>query len=640
MFDPTSIMKKLIFLIVIQTFQINLIFGQSVSDMNRLRKQYEEYIQNRDKIFIDEDNDLDGIDGNLPENELINLNLYHEMNIAQEVRLKFFGYDFFSSKDSLLIWNNLPIPSSYLLGPGDEIIISLWGETQVRESYTISRDGSLYIERVGQLSLTGKTIEQAEKYLVKQFQKVYETLKGTRPSTFMDVSLGQLKSINVTFVGEVNSPGVYPIHPFSTVLTGLIQVGGLDTTGSLRNIQIIRSGEDPHRVDFYKFLLSGKSANSKIKLQDNDVVFIPPRLSRVEIVGAIKRPGIYEADDNDNILDLVNYAAGLRSDADNKILVSFKKFSKDGNNIEKKYIPFNQSNEFSSKNVNRVIAFTLPDYDKSVYIYGQVKKPGLYGFEEGMNMLDIMKISGGLFDKTFYKTIYAPRADIIRRDFKSNYPKVIPINLEELKQGNQTQNVKLHNWDIILIRKNKNFTLPKQVQITGEVNIPGYYTLSKPRETLQSLIERSGGYTNRAFNDGIQLYRDTVKVALDNFNFSLSDGDSIHVPSNPGVVEVIGEVYSPGYVQFRNRRSLKSYIEAAGGYTLDARKKYITIIQPNGDVKVKDSFWSPRVEEGALIIVHKKREELPFDATAFFKDAASLAASLTTIIYIINTQNN
>ncbi len=639
MSHPSTIMKKLIFIIFIYSFQLNPISGQSISDINRMRNQYEEYIEKRDKIFNNEDNNLDGIDGNLPEKEQIDLEDF-DKDIDEDVRLEFFGYDFFTAKDSILIWNNLPIPPSYLLGPGDEIIISLWGETQVRESYTISRDGSLYIERVGQLSLTGKTIEQAEKYLVKQFQKVYETLKGTRPSTFMDVSLGQLKSINVTFVGEVNSPGVYPIHPFSTVLTGLIQVGGLDTTGSLRNIQIIRSGEDPHRVDFYKFLLSGKSANSKIKLQDNDVVFIPPRLSRVEIVGAIKRPGIYEADDNDNILDLVNYAAGLRSDADNKILVSFKKFSKGANNIEKKYIPFNQSNEFSSKNVNRVIAFTLPDYDKSIYIYGQVKKPGLYGFEEGMNMLDIMKISGGLYDKTFYKTIYAPRADIIRRDFKSNYPKVIPINLEELKQGNQTQNVKLHNWDIILIRKNKNFTLPKQVQITGEVNIPGYYTLSKPRETLQSLIERSGGYTNRAFNDGIQLYRDTVKVALDNFNFSLSDGDSIHVPSNPGVVEVIGEVYSPGYVQFRNRRSLKSYIEAAGGYTLDARKKYITIIQPNGDVKVKDSFWSPRVEEGALIIVHKKREELPFDATAFFKDAASLAASLTTIIYIINTQNN
>ena len=135
-------------------------------------------------------------------------------------------------------------------------------------------------------------------------------------------------------------------------------------------------------------------------------------------------------------------------------------------------------------------------------------------------------------------------------------------------------------------------------------------------------------------------YRDTVKVALDNFNFSLADGDSIYVPSNPGVVQVIGEVYNPGYVQFRKRRSLKSYIEAAGGFNLNARKKYITIIQPNGDVKVKDSFWSPKVEGGALIIIHKKRDEMPFDVTAFFKDAASIAASLTTIIYIINRQSN
>ena len=113
-------------------------------------------------------------------------------------------------------------------------------------------------------------------------------------------------------------------------------------------------------------------------------------------------------------------------------------------------------------------------------------------------------------------------------------------------------------------------------------------------------------------------------VALDNFNFSLADGDSIHVPNYPGVVQVIGEVYSPGYVQYRKRRDLYSYVEASGGFTLDARKKYITIIQPNGDVKVKDSFWKPRVEEGAIIIVHKKREELPFDITAFFKDTAFL----------------
>ena len=636
--QPNSILKKLIFIIFIISLQFNTIIGQSISEINRIRKQYEEYIKKQEKIIIDENNDLDGIHGNLPINEEINLS-FNKAN-KEEARLKFFGYEFFSSKDSLLIWNNLPIPSSYLLGPGDEIIISLWGETQLRESYTISRDGLLYIERIGQLNLTGKTIEQAEIYLVNQFQKVYETLKGTSPSTFMDVSLGQLKSINVTFIGEVNNPGVYPIHPFSTALTGLIQVGGIDTTGSLRSIQIIRSEEDTYKVDFYKFLLSGKTANSNIRLQDNDIIFIPPRLSRIEIGGAVKRPGIYESDKYDNISDLVNYAAGLKTNADDKILITYLESSTDGSLAKSKYISFNDTNEQLFANVIKIFAFPLHKYDKTIYIYGQVKKAGIYGFEEGMNILELLKIAGGLYDKTFYKTIYAPRADIIRRDFKSNYPKVIPINLEELKQGNETQNIKLHNWDMIFVRKNKNFTDPKQVQITGEVNIPGYYTLSKPRETLQSLLDRSGGYTNRAFKDGIQLFRDTVQVALDNFNFSLSDGDSIHVPDYPGVVQVIGEVYKPGFVQYRKRKGLKKYIEAAGGYTLDARKKYITIIQPNGDVSVKDSFWSPKVEEGALIIVHKKRQELPFDITAFFKDTASIAASLTTIIYIINTQNN
>ncbi len=640
MIDPNSIMKKLIILIIIQVFQVNHISGQSVSDINRLKKEYDKLINDQNRNAISENDIGYEFESDLPEIEKID---FEDLKFDKDPisnKLDFFGYDFFSAKDSILLWNNLPIPPSYLLGPGDEIIISLWGETQLREKYTIGRDGLVYIERVGQLSLTGKTLENAEKYLVNQFQKVYETLKGLRPSTFMDVSLGQLKSINVTFIGEVSLPGVYPIHPFSTALTGLLQVGGIDTTGSLRNIQIIRNEEETYKVDFYKFLVSGIASNSNIRLQDNDVIFIPPRQSRVEIIGAIKRPGIYESDKNDNIFNLVNYAAGLRNNADNKILVYYENLSKEKNNIQIKYIPINDTNNFSSKDVNKIMVYPSPDYEKSVYIYGQIKNPGVYGFEDGMNILDLMKMVGGLFDKTYYKTIYAPRADIIRRDFRSNFPKVIPINLEELKQGNQTQNIKLHNWDIIFVRKNKNFSLPKQVQINGEVNIPGYYTLSKPRETLEEILERAGGFTDRAFKDGIQLYRDTILVALDNFNFSLSDRDSIYIPEFPGVVQVQGEVYSPGYVQYRKYRRLKSYIEAAGGFTLDARKNYITIIHPNGDVKVKESFLSPRVKEGSIIIVHKERETLPFDITSFLKDTASIAASLTTIIYIINQQNN
>jgi len=178
------------------------------------------------------------------------------------------------------------------------------------------------------------------------------------------------------------------------------------------------------------------------------------------------------------------------------------------------------------------------------------------------------------------------------------------------------------------------------VQITGEVKIPGVYSLRRPQESLADLLSRAGGYTAKAFEDGVKLYRESIQVAIDNFNVSLMNGDSVSVPEHPGVVQVMGEVYNPGYVQYDRGRGLNNYIEASGGFTLEARKKYITIIYPNGDVKVKDSFIPPRVKEGSLIIVQKAEERLPFDGTAFLKETASIAASMATIFFIIKSQSN
>ncbi len=116
---------------------------------------------------------------------------------------KFFGYNFFTKRDTVAFWENLPTPKNYLLGPGDELIISIWGQTQLRKTYTISREGNIYDDKVGLLNLMGKTLGEAEKYLSMQFGKVYSTIKGSSPTTFMDVSLGKLSSINVNFVGEL-----------------------------------------------------------------------------------------------------------------------------------------------------------------------------------------------------------------------------------------------------------------------------------------------------------------------------------------------------------------------------------------------------------------------------------------------------
>ena len=634
-----KMLPRIIFTIMVLT---GLAWAQTLSDIERYRKQYEDYLrsvqQGQAGFELGEDA---AIIGDIPSEFYV---IKKEKDIKPDKKLKHFGYDFFTLRDSIPIWDNLPMPPSYRLGPGDEIIISLWGETQLRSSYTIGRDGMIYIERVGKISLADKSINQAKTYLEKQFQKVYETLKGSRPSTFMDVSLGQLKSINVTFVGEVNLPGIHPVHPFSTVLTSLIQAGGVDTTGSLRNIQIIRGDDDPEEVDLYAFLLSGETGKANMRLQDNDVIFIPPRSSSIEIDGAIKRPGIYESLPNESVADLVDYAGGLKAKAQHKLAIfRFEpalETSDSQNSANVLYTHRDKAGEIPIHAVRRIRAYSDPDYTKSIYIYGQVKNPGEYGFEKGMDVLSLIKLAGGMFDDTYYQTIYAKRAEIIRRNPESNFPKVIPINLAELKQGNKTQNIELHNWDIMLVRKNQNFTVSKQVQITGEVKIPGVYSLRRPQESLADLLGRAGGYTAKAFVDGVKLYRDSIQVAIDNFNLSLMDGDSVSVPEHPGVVHVIGEVYNPGYVQYDRGRGLNNYIEAAGGFTLEARKKYITIIYPNGDVKVKNSFIPPRVIEGSLIIVQKSEEKLPFDGTAFLKETASIAASMATIFFIIKSQSN
>ena len=634
-----KMLPRIIFTIILLT---GLALAQTLSDIELYRKQYEDYLRSRQQGQTGFDlNEDQAIIGDIPSEFYV---IKKEKDIKPDEKLKHFGYDFFTLRDSIPIWDNLPMPPSYRLGPGDEIIISLWGETQLRSSYTIGRDGMIYIERVGKISLADKSINQAKTYLEKQFQKVYETLKGSRPSTFMDVSLGQLKSINVTFVGEVKLPGIHPVHPFSTVLTSLIQAGGVDTTGSLRNIQIIRGYDDPEEVDLYAFLLSGETGKANMRLQDNDVIFIPPRSSSIEIDGAIKRPGIYESLPNESVADLVDYAGGLKAKAHHKMAI-FRfdpelETSDSQNPANALYTHRDKAGEISIQDVNRIMVYSAPDYTKSIYIYGQVKNPGEYGFEKGMDVLSLIKLAGGLFDDTYYQTIYAKRAEIIRRNPESNFPKVIPIDLAELKQGNKTQNIKLNNWDIILVRKNQNFTVSKQVQIAGEVKIPGVYSLRRPQESLADLLGRAGGYTAKAFEDGVKLYRDSIQVAIDNFNVSLMDGDSVSVPEHPGVVHVIGEVYNPGYVQYDRGRGLNNYIEAAGGFTLEARKKYITIIYPNGDVKVKDSFIPPRVKEGSLIIVQKAEEKLPFDGTAFLKETASIAASMATIFFIIKSQSN
>ena len=292
--------------ILLSVLALPVLSAQSVQELQRLKTEYEKFQKGQNELELPTEADV-GIDPITGLPRQAQITPYEPIEITDEMEeagLKYFGYDFFTRRDTVAFWENLPTPANYLLGPGDEMVISLWGETQLRETYIISRDGKIYDEKIGLMNITGKSINEALQYLKEQYGRIYATLKGNTPTTFIDVSLGELRSINVNFVGQVKYPGVYPIHPFSTVITGLIQAGGIDTTASLRTIQVKRNGKMVSTVDLYDYLLKGNFPHN-IQLRDQDIVVIPVRKSTVEVDSAIVNPGIYEGVAGESVFDLI-----------------------------------------------------------------------------------------------------------------------------------------------------------------------------------------------------------------------------------------------------------------------------------------------------------------------------------------------
>jgi protein involved in polysaccharide export with SLBB domain len=628
--------KHIVYVLFVSTFAFG--YGQSIQELQKLKKEYEKFQKGQKQLQLPT-----GVDGGVdPTTGLprqAQISPYQPIEIAEEVEeadLKYFGYEFFTRRDTVAFWENLPTPANYLLGPGDELVISLWGETQLRETYTISRDGKIYDEKVGLLNITGKTITEARQYLNYQFGRIYATLKGKKATTFMDVSLGELRSINVNFVGQVKYPGVYPIHPFSTVITGLIQAGGVDTTGSLRAIKIKRDGLTEETVDLYNYLIKGE-ISSNIQLRDQDIVVIPPRVSIVKIDSAVVIPSIYEAIPGETVYDLIQYAGGQKHDASETVgihKIKPKSERTNGVSYEAYYVDFESTKLIPANNIDRIEVRHLFRELQQVEIIGQVKMPGVYHYYGGMTFEDLVLLGGGVNDSTFWKSIYHDQAEIIRRNPQTRYDEVIEVNLLEIIKGNGKADIALQNLDRVVIHANLNYFKKENVQILGEVKIPGDYPLLQNGESLQSLISRAGGFTDKSFEDGIEIYRDSLRVAWKNMNLPLMAGDSIVVREKPGTIFVTGEVYNPGLIEFDSRKSLKNYIDLAGGPTKNGDKNDVIVIYANGEVIPKKRFSSPKVKDGATIIVNQKEPTEPFDPTQFANTTLSLLSSLVTIIVL------
>ena len=568
--------KQAQFFILLIATGVNL-FAQSIEDLQRLREQYE---QGKQVIDLQQLPVPETIESEQPALKALKAKPLP----AKPAPKNHFGYSFFNDRERIDLWENLPLPADYRLGAGDEIIISLWGETQSRSQHTLNRNGSIYIDKVGLIHLSGRTLAECKSYLKTQFERVYSTLRGTKPTTFIDVTIGNLKLINVTFVGEVTYPGIHAIHPFSTVTTGLIQAGGLEISGSLREIQLLRDGKPEALVDMYAFLLQGEKATD-IQLRDQDIVIVPVRESAIMVQGQVHRPAIYEALAGESAADLLAYSGSFKPRASTTIeihhVLPLADRQTDDDAIEVEYIPLSDISRAAIRDGDKIVVREILPVQKEVYVYGRVKRPGKFPYQNPMRILDLLELAGGIHDDIFWKSVYSERAELIRRNENGDYASSTFINLEMLRNGDMSQNLELQNLDQLVVRTNPYFDPPKNVKVVGEVNVPGVYSIQKDYELLGDIFERAGGFTERAFEEGIRMYREGTRVILNDYDIPVDAEDSVYVPIRPGVVRVRGEVYTPGLIHYQRGKSLKDYVESAGGFTLNAKRSGISVTYAN-----------------------------------------------------------
>lgn len=321
--------------------------------------------------------------------------------VAPEV--SYFGYDIFRIVPAAFEPDPYgPIDPSYPIGPGDEILLSVWGDTEFRHTLPVDREGYIFIPTVGQMPVNGLTLQMLEKRLHNRLSKFYSGLVPTdgQATTFMDVSLGKLRPIKIFVVGEVPRPGGYAINSYSTVFNSLYSVGGPTIQGTLRDIRVIRENQVASVIDLYHYLLRGDKSKD-IRLQNDDTIFIPPRGKTVTVKGGVRRSAIYELREGEHLKDLIEFAGGLRSTAyveriQVDRIVPFEQRQEEGEDrmiLDVDLARFLWSEEdFDLFDGDVISVYSIFDIRKNiVVVQGAVGRPGTYELEEGATVRDVIE---------------------------------------------------------------------------------------------------------------------------------------------------------------------------------------------------------------------------------------------------------
>ncbi len=737
---------------------------QSAStDKRDVQQRQKQPIQGLRSTFSDRQQQSEFLEDSLGVDER---DLYWEKK--EDPTQQIFGHNIFSNPNLTFEPNyNIATPVDYRLGSGDEVIIDVWGASETTIRQTISPEGSILVNTLGPVYLSGKTVGEANQYLKQEFARIYSGVSGTAPTTDVKLTLGEIRSIQVNVMGEVMIPGTYTLSSFSSVFHALYSAGGVNKIGSLRHIKIVRNGDVVAELDVYDLLMKGKMKDD-IRLQDGDVVLVDPYISLVQILGKVKRPMFYELTKEENMKTLLEYAGGFTGDAYKKAVrvvrktgrelqiynvdeANFASFRMDDGDVVTVDSVLNRyenrveirgavyrpglyqldgsvntvknllakaegvrgdaflnraildrekpdlTHEMIQVDIRGLLNGTVADIplvkndilyipsihdiqeEQTVTIHGEVANPGTFLYSENLTIEDLVLQAGGLLEAAsttkveIARRVKSPKSE----DFTLTVGENFSFDLKDgMLVGDGSDDFRLKPFDEVYIRRSPAYYEQRNVTVAGEVLFSGSYALSKKNERLSDLVEKAGGVTPAAYVRGARLMRtmtedelrrkedamrmvnmgDSISMkkldlsnrysvgidlekALENpgseYDMVLREGDILYVPEYVSTVKINGAVMYPNTVLFKKGENLRYYINQAGGFGNGAKKRRAYVVYMNGTVSRLKSRSSKAIEPGCEIIVPAKDPKKKMSAAEIIgmgTSAASLATMVATLV--------
>lgn len=747
--------------------------GVSKSQAERIKKRLEDMHGTTDAVRSISSSDTrsrkpgQSLDITVIEEELVDSTAVTIPTVPDSLQV--FGRNIFSNRNlSFAPSENIATPENYKLGPGDEVIIDIWGTNQNTIRQTISPDGFINVEGIGLIYLTGMKVKEADSYMRRQLNKIY-SVDGEGAQSEIKLTLGSIRTIQVNVMGEVAAPGTYFLSSLSTVYHALYRAGGFSDLGSVRNIELIRDGKKKADIDMYDFIIKGQSPED-VTLQEGDIILVPTYESLVSAYGKVKRPMIYEMKEGETVEDLLGYAGGFTGNAykgnvnmerkngreyqvytviqeeypsfavmDGDVVTVGTMIDRYENRLEIKgavYRPGVYQYSDRIRTVKQLVAiadglkgdaFTnraiiqreLPDYSietvsfdlkkvlsgevadvelmpndvltiSSIHeledtgfitVYGEVTTPGSFVFAKNTTVEDIIMQAGGLLESASTVKVDVSRRikDAHATEATDTLSRLYTFSIKDGFVVEGDPEFVLEPYDNVYVRRSPSYNIQNHVRVEGEVLFPGTYALAQKNSRLSDVIELCGGASEWAYVKGARLNRrmtpeertrmqstlDMLDNTRDSVDLSkidiaenyfvgidleaalanpggdadivLRDGDVILVPEFLNTVKISGNVLYPNVVTYDSGMKVRDYVEMAGGYGFRAKRSKAYIVYINGQVARAKKVSKSVVQPGCEIIVPEKQknEESLQKILSVATTSSSIATMLATIYNII-----